>query len=290
MSKQLDPSKPVIDALRRHVENAHCKLLDAQAGSDQSVHDARKSLKQARALLRLLRGALSPDEFGDINARLRDAGGEVSEVRDAIALDEAFAHLTQRGHSSAKVVVETANRVQAALSARRAAKVNSLGADGNLRKRNLERLADICEWIEGFSGRAEEIDLKKDIRRQFKTTRRALRLAKRSSDTRSLHEWRKQVKYLYNAILDVMPANSKQADRFVKRAEMLSDFLGDEHDLAELNRWLNGLDDPGLRVDQRDQIRKVISVQREHLRLRAWRVSRRLFTGTPGRFARRVLE
>src|SRR5262249_43700516 len=77
-----------------------CKALEAlnRDGplSDDVVHDARKRLKKARALLRLLREALGSRTYGRENVCLRDAALPLTEVRDAKVLVDTFDKLAQR--------------------------------------------------------------------------------------------------------------------------------------------------------------------------------------------------
>ena len=62
----------------------------------EAVHEARKSLKKARSLLRLSRGTLDPGERRRENAALRDAGRELSAARDAEVMLEAIDDLAER--------------------------------------------------------------------------------------------------------------------------------------------------------------------------------------------------
>ena len=53
--------------------------------SDERAHDARKQLKQARAVLRLLRAELGDTVYRRENRVLRDASRTISPLRDAKA-------------------------------------------------------------------------------------------------------------------------------------------------------------------------------------------------------------
>lgn len=66
------------------------KTLGTQPLSDEHVHAARKSIKKARAGLRLLREALGEDRYQRENAALRDAGRCLAPLRDATSLREAL--------------------------------------------------------------------------------------------------------------------------------------------------------------------------------------------------------
>jgi len=55
------------------IENAQACLEPKQRIADQQVHNARKSLKRARAALRLFRSAIAKGAFTPLNATFRDA-------------------------------------------------------------------------------------------------------------------------------------------------------------------------------------------------------------------------
>src|SRR4051794_31867359 len=81
--------------LRKQVGKALEALNTDGPLADEVVHDARKRLKKARALLRLLREALGPRIYRRENACLRDAGRPLTEVRDAKVLVDTFDELAE---------------------------------------------------------------------------------------------------------------------------------------------------------------------------------------------------
>jgi hypothetical protein len=62
---------------------------------EERVHEARKRIKETRALLRLFRGALG-DAFDEENRRFRDAARELAPYRDATTVVEAIKALSPR--------------------------------------------------------------------------------------------------------------------------------------------------------------------------------------------------
>ncbi len=76
------------------------------------------------------------------------------------------------------------------------------------------------------------------MRRIYRKGRKAYAEAKTVPTTEALHEWRKQVKYLLNAI-DGLHSSKKDRERgkvvkILKRADRLADYLGDDHEFAML--------------------------------------------------------
>src|SRR6185437_4230638 len=71
------------------------QALPAGKSDDESVHEARKDLKRARATLRLLREALGNSTYKRENAAIRDAARPLSEVRDGRVLLDALRSLVK---------------------------------------------------------------------------------------------------------------------------------------------------------------------------------------------------
>ncbi|MGV3550044.1 CHAD domain-containing protein [Rhizobium sp.] len=96
MKYSLDLRKPLEDEVRRiasgRLDEAAALLRDQPDGLDDAIHDARRHIKQCRALYRLVR-----DEARDFqkveNARLGNIGRQLSAMRDAKALIEATDYL-----------------------------------------------------------------------------------------------------------------------------------------------------------------------------------------------------
>jgi CHAD domain-containing protein len=61
-----------------------------------AVHDARKAIKKERSLLRLARGAMSPEQRRAENAALREAARGLAGVRDAAVMTATLDQLSHR--------------------------------------------------------------------------------------------------------------------------------------------------------------------------------------------------
>ena len=101
MSYRLDLGAPVPDALRaelvERLEHAHGALRDADPdAANEAVHDARKDIKKARALLRLARPDLPEATYRDGNEALRDIARSLTAAREADVLTETLELVTAR--------------------------------------------------------------------------------------------------------------------------------------------------------------------------------------------------
>ncbi len=68
-------------------------LADGDRGT---VHDTRKRFKKLRAIFRLVKSDLGKNRFREVNVLLRDAGRELSGLRDTQVLVETLAALKER--------------------------------------------------------------------------------------------------------------------------------------------------------------------------------------------------
>jgi hypothetical protein len=150
------------------------------------------------------------------------------------------------------------------------------------------------------------------LRRVYRQGRRRLEKAARANAgqrLRAMHQWRKRVKDLRYAAQALERAEaraglmgggsrrqSKRASRESKwlhqlasRADDLGELLGEEHDLAVLEQWLERSGRrSGAGRGTRRRLLKLIGRRRKRLRRRALREGRRLYARRPGRFIGRV--
>jgi len=247
MALRLTASEPagqgVARSARHEVERALRHLGDERrsrapgAGELEAVHEVRKRFKKVRAALRLLREEVGVDTYRKENWCFRDAARPLAEVRDADMLVEAWDGL--RRAFVDRIEPRTASGIEEALRANRQAvarrvldEERALAAVEVIATRALARLS---EWRIDGDGWAS---LESGLGRVYRAGRRALKLAEERRSVEALHEWRKQVKYLWHQhqLLDPLRANgaAERADRL----HHLSRLLGEDHDLAVLRRTL----------------------------------------------------
>src|SRR5437660_1397158 len=99
MAFQLKPDQPIRKNLqrlaRKQLDEVLDQLADPRSRSD-AVHEARKSFKRLRAVLRLARLQIAAHVYKAENLALRDASRPLTQARDAKVLvetlDELAAH------------------------------------------------------------------------------------------------------------------------------------------------------------------------------------------------------
>lgn len=284
-ASQKPPVSPCAAFLLAALDEALACASGSAALSDKSVHRFRKALKRARAALRLMRLALGEARYESHNRLLREAARSVVAARDATSLLVAFEglapHRASRPDNAQKHVLKSlrAKRLQArrALSRAPSARARSV--------RRLQRMRDDLGWN---AAAADPVALALGLRRVYRKGRKALEQAQRTRSAAALHEWRKQAKYLQNALLALAPARDSRAAGMMKRASELADVLGLEHDLAALSRELQRAAYApigGAAIDKlQSRIRKLRAGQQKH----ALHSGRKLYRPKPKRVLARA--
>ena len=259
---------------------------DADAPAATAVHDARRGLKRLRALLRLARAGLGEETFARENAAARNAGRELSAVRDAQVLGSAFEAL--RGKLAGRVSPETPAAVDARLRAGVDAAVKALRSQDQVPRAVAVLTAardrlDTWPWHGGDNWSILDTGLKKTHR----AMRRAMRRAAKDGEEEDFHEWRKRTKHLGEHIALLCPLRPTAAGKTTETLGKLADALGDEHDLAVLAATLAGLGGGEIPTVDLHVIEEVIGKRRAKLRRKALRRGECFFDEGAGRFTRR---
>jgi CHAD domain-containing protein len=205
----------------------------ARENRDAGLHEARKSIKKARALLKLLRFA--DEEFHAVeNARLRDLARSLAHVRDAAALVEAVERLRLTHPDRAKAL----GVLKARLEERRDEHVVEDGALETLVEQGLQRVADIRHgmdrWRLPVEPEAAACVLADGVRDNLARSMRALERACGRAQDEDFHDLRKTVKAHWTQLgllRDLWPESVKKGRT---RLEALGESLGEHNDLAAL--------------------------------------------------------
>lgn len=230
--------KVVEKRLQRAIKALQARPLKRKAG-DESVHTARKRLKEVRALLRLVRDDLGAKRFSHENRALRNGARPLSEVRDASALIGAFRSL--QNDYAGEVGVSTFQEVRKALLADRS----------RIRRRVLKRdraLGKAASAVKRIQGRCRVTDWQlrhsswkavlSGLRRTYKQCVKTKRIALEESSDENLHEWRKRTKDLRYQLELLRPLWPEAMTTTAQQAKKLTELLGDDHDLAVLRGLL----------------------------------------------------
>jgi CHAD domain-containing protein len=269
---------------REQLDRAIAELRDASLDRHEAVHQVRKRFKKIRGLIRLVRPGLK--QYREVNAWYRDAGRELSRIRDAESMIETVGKLA--GDPRSVDHGELLAPLQQSLITRRQAiadEWNDLAAqlDG-LAVRLGEQRRHIRDW--DIDGNGRDV-LFEGLARTYRRARSALSGLSIDSPDEQWHDWRKDCKYHWyhlRLLRDLWPQMLRTQ---AAEADRLTEFLGDDHDLVLLTALLK--DEPetvgetGLPA-----VRELISRQRERLHQEAMRLGARTFAEKPKAFTRRL--
>jgi CHAD domain-containing protein len=255
--------------------------------SDTAIHDVRKELKRARASLRLLRECLGKSEYHRENRLIRDAARPLRAVRDAKVLLRTFTDLRREGISGEAE----------ALGAR---VTRELQRERRESRERLERstrpggdpMRDARRGIAAVSDRQlDGVPISAGIKRVYKSGLRAFAKVRQESTDERLHEWRKQVKYLFNQIDIVARLSAGGFAKIRKRSHRVEELLGQDHDLAVLQQKFIQIAEGAGVADNAGGLREWSNRTthgRSSLQRKALKLGRRLYSGGPKRLGAKI--
>ncbi|UEX77815.1 CHAD domain-containing protein [Sediminicurvatus halobius] len=269
--------------VRERIDDARRRLQATGEARHEGIHEARKRIKEIRALLRLVRFALG-DRFAVENRWYRDTARGLSAARDAQAVVESWDKLVAaRGQElDAGLAQDTRER----LLARRddAAGVTDTAPVTATLEGLLAARERIARWPLNGGGFAA---LSPGLERSYRQGRREMRLALAGGGVAAHHEWRKRVKDLWyhtRLLEPVWPALMVPRRQALKA---LSDTLGDDHDLAVLDALLAA--EPVLvGGGDGEAVHAAIARQQSRLQAEAARLGTLLYAEKPGAYTRRL--
>jgi len=233
MAYCFDPCQPIGDEVRRvaaeQLRTAIIHLRVEPEPAAEDIHKARTTLKKLRSLLRLVRSHLGTATWRGLDGRLRDAGRALSGRRDADVVIATFDALADRlvdlVDPRALEAVRTGLVEDAALGGGGSTDAAAVADD-----LDAIRLA-VPGWSIGDDGFAV---VAPTIGRLHQRGRRALADLGESPDDEQLHELRKRVKDLWYQLRLLQSSWPPVTKVLAAESGVLSDALGDHHDLAVL--------------------------------------------------------
>ncbi|MFP4290011.1 MAG: CHAD domain-containing protein [Cyclobacteriaceae bacterium] len=251
----------------------------------EAIHDARKQMKKIRAFARLYRGEIGEKKYQKTNAYYRDIARQMSEARDTAALlttlDKLYGSLDK--DLCAKVFDDIKNHLASRKSAVSRIAIN--------RDHLLEKVdADLAsgedihrKWKiknNDFSA------LSPGIEKTYERCQQAMKKAYKKNSVKAFHEWRKRAKYLryeVDYLRNVWPQPMKALE---KELHQLTDYLGDDHDLAVLKEYIKKMEHD--ESDARTAILSLIEKKQQVLREKALPLGKAILYESPDDFSSRL--
>jgi CHAD domain-containing protein len=282
---ELKPNEPGLRGVRRIIGEWICHAsasLSKKQVTDADIHDARKQLKKSRAALRLLRDAIGATTFERDNAALRDAARPLSAARDSKVLLSVLDELVDRyGLADRKQWLEKFRR-ELRKEQRQARQVLTAAQMARQRKALHEIVQRSNRWrMHGEDWQVLGVGLE----RIYRNGRKKLKVATASRDSEHLHDWRKQVKYLWHELQILQPLWPGVIGELADQTHKLSDYLGDDHDLAVLRDKITG-NAAAFAENDCGALLALLDRRRRQLQDKALVLGERIFAAKPGEFSR----
>jgi CHAD domain-containing protein len=289
MAFYLTEGEVLPDGLRRvaieQIDHA-CKSL-AEGDRDEGIHAARRCFKKLRGLLRLVREEIGDDIYEFENRCFRDLGRRLAGQRDIASVREAVQRLLNEPYD------ETSLQLFQRLDDALAEHLGKRTSDGG----NLDALLeDVVAQLAEARARAEEWPLERNrfaaidrgLKRIYRDGRRAYGVVIGDPTDENLHEWRKQVKYLWYCARILERSWPQMLHAMIHELHALSDALGDDHDLAMLRALLRDHTELAGGDESAGRLLGLIDTQRAILQEKAKSLGSRIYSERPKPFIRRM--
>lgn len=213
---------------------AYAQAQDPREDPTRAVHELRKSVRRARALLRLMEGFVGVDAYQVLSSSLREVHRSTSDLRDRHVVLDVLQGLGVEERDDAGVARaagELAAGIQASPAPGRAT-VEDVLARGSRRLEVLPRLL-----AGAMPGKVAWYAVEDGLARTHRRARRRLGAVRRDGDDSAVHSLRKRIKELTYQVELFTGAGGKLARRRRKQLSRLSEELGHVVDLMVLRDY-----------------------------------------------------
>lgn len=252
---------------------------------DEEVHEVRKLLKKSRGLLRLVRDELGEDVYKRENTCYRDVGRLFSDLRDHFVMVKT---LEKQQDSAGGLSDAFLDEVRSALEAKHEAARRSQYHDNERIRHAIVELEMARTRISTWPLQEDGYEaIRKGLWRTYKRGRKRMRKAYDDPKPARFHELRKRIKYHWYHMRILKPLWSPVLKSVAKEIHNVSDYLGDYHDIAELQQTLAGLRGVG-DDDQMLLLHAMLSRRQQHLISAAKSICASIYVESPKRFSNRI--
>lgn len=259
-----------------------------RANPEQAIHSTRKRLKKGRSLLRLVRHSMGEKTYQRENNQLRTIGQALASARDGAVYQKTLDNLIKTYGISIE------NKGLAELQ-------DSLA---DLYQSQLKVLSDrdhaiapILANLEASKVRLSQLTLhqrgwkaiSKSLEKIYSQGRDRFHRAYKNGSDEAFHEWRKRVKDLWYDSCLLKQVWPSVMDAFGSEAHLLSELLGDDHDIAMLRHFLQN-PPPKIVISETllTVLMPLLAHRQEKLRWQAKNLGKKLYVEKPKPFIRRI--
>jgi CHAD domain-containing protein len=271
--------------INERIEDSEQHLYHYDLNPDEAVHEFRKNMKKIRAVLRLIRYSIPDKKYKELNAFYRDLSKQFALVREACVHLETLNNI--KNEEEAPSATAFAEKMLNSYYQRARQQISQ---QQDILTKTREKLKHSEQEIDNLTLEEDSFELvRAGLKKVYQQGRKTKNKAKSYPDGKHFHEWRKRVKYLWyhlrllrNTWPVVMKGYNKSLDR-------LSDYLGEEHDLAELKRLILETDQLNLTSErEKEELAYKIDKKRSGIQSNVWPAGEKLYFDKPKRFIKRI--
>jgi len=267
--------------LREELDSAIASLGQATGKErDSPIHEARKSIKKIRGVLRLIQPEIGRRIFSRENDRFRKIAHTLSELRDAGAMIEIFDALITHEEGEQRELAPAVLALRKHLVAE---------------KRRMERSAQVGKVLgkaiaalEAARKRLDSLPLKKEgwnaiapgLRRSYRKGRKVLAVVQRDGTADSFHRLRKRVKDHWYHIRLLDPPAAGDGAAYERSLKDLETWLGDDHNLTVLREKLTNSPVDGA-IQGIEAVTNLAESYGQDLRIKASELGERVYRPKP---------
>lgn len=255
--------------------------LAAPTADPESVHECRKSIKRLRALMRLAVGAIGTKKARRRTKALGEIGRLLSARRDQTVMFETIEKLADEFPEAGVAFAP----LKAALTARAGNQPERLDAETADRARGLlgaeaKKIERLHFKHQGFAALAGGLET------SYRKARKAIAYAYDEPTDENFHELRKAVQWHWRQMALLARAWPDEFAVRVNASRELSQWLGDDHDLAVLAAAVSAA--PDMADEQKETAISICRRQQQVLRAKAEFRVKRLFSEKTRAFVKRA--
>ncbi|NJL44777.1 MAG: CHAD domain-containing protein [Leptolyngbyaceae cyanobacterium SM2_3_12] len=256
---------------------------------ERAIHHTRKRLKKCRSLLRLLRKSMDKATYKQEKNALRDLGRALAPARDAEAYAETLADLLETYRRP--LDMETFSELQASLADWQQSELQKLTNRDNVIPFLIAELTASQERLNRLSlKKAEWEAIEPNLLRLYSQGQERFQTAYEDQGSdQDFHAWRKRVKDLWYALRLLRLVWPPVIQATESEAHTLAQLLGDGHDIAELEVFLQHCPDSiAPKLIQLEVLTPLMHHQKQQIYQQAKSLGQKLYAEAPEAFTQRL--
>jgi adenylate cyclase len=259
------------------------QLQQSEQSLEDAVHEARKSIKKVRAVLRLIRPLMGSD-YDRGNGALRDIGRKLSDIRDAQALIETFDYLNANYRD--ELGDASLNNFRQSLLDQKRKQTEEFDSTYQI-PQLVAALQKMGKHANHWSYKSATMDiLAKGVANSLRRGRDQFYEVDDRPFPEIFHEWRKRAKdlcYQLNLLKKLWP---DVFEGYLNSYKKLEKLLGMDHNLTVLRKTLYKADNE-LGQDEK-RLLLVIDLDQKAIRRKAEKLGERIYSEEPKQWRQRI--